>query len=147
MRAVLTTTAGVCALLALSACTHGAATSPGQRPPAPASAPTSPPADTAALESSVRAYVKAYYEPDTAAAYRLLSATCRDEWTEEFFAGLPERATATARQLGTTYTLRRLIAGRVTKDTAQVTYGVGEPRFDETSTWVLEDGGWHNDLC
>lgn len=147
MRAVLTTAAGVCALLALSACTHEAATSPGQRPTTAAPAPTSPPVDTAALESSVRAYVKAYYEPDTAAAYRLLSATCRDEWTEESFAGLPERATATARQLGTTYTLRRLTVGRVTKDTAQVTYGVGEPRFDETSTWVLEDGGWHNDSC
>ncbi|WP_329206009.1 hypothetical protein OG257_07940 [Streptomyces sp. NBC_00683] len=145
MRALLTTAAGVCALVALTACTHGAATSPGQRPTT--SAPTSAPVDTAALESSVRAYVKAYYEPDTAAAYRLLSATCRDQWTEESFAELPERATATARQLGTTYTLRRLTVGRVTKDTAQVTYGVGEPRFDETSTWVLEDGGWHNDLC
>ncbi|MET7367538.1 hypothetical protein ABZS61_17105 [Streptomyces sp. NPDC005566] len=145
MRAILTTAAGVCALVALTACTQEAATSPGKRPAA--SAPASAPVDTAALESSVRAYVKAYYEPDTGAAYRLLSATCRDEWTEESFAGLPERAAATAQQLGTTYALRRLTVGRVTKDTAQVTYGVGEPRFDETSSWVLEDGGWHNDTC
>lgn len=147
MRAILTTTAGVCALVALTACTHEPASSPGQGPTRVAPASASAPVDTAALESSVRAYVKAYYEPDAATAYRLLSATCRDRWTEESFAGLPERAAATARQIGTTYTLRRLSVDRVVGDTAQVTYGVGEPRFDETSTWILEDGVWHNDHC
>ncbi|MFD9502220.1 hypothetical protein [Streptomyces sp. NPDC060035] len=145
MRAVLTTTAGVCALVALTGCTQEPAGSPGQRPTA--SAPASTPAGTAALESSVRAYVKAYYQPDTGTAYGLLSATCRDQWTEESFGRLPEQATATARQLGKTYTLRRLSVDRVAGDTAQVTYGVGEPRFDETSTWILEDGEWHNDHC
>lgn len=146
MRAILTTTAGVCALVALTACTHEPAGSPG-RPTGTASASASAPVDTTALESSVRAYVKAYYEPDAGTAYRLLTTTCRDRWTEEAFGEGPERATAAARQLGKTYTVQRLSVDRVVGDTAQVTYGVGEPRFDETSTWILEDGEWHNDDC
>ncbi|MFE9724052.1 hypothetical protein ACFYQ5_10765 [Streptomyces sp. NPDC005794] len=140
------------ALAALTACSQEPEATPGAAPsrsPATGSPPASsaPPVDTAALEESVRAYVKAYYGPDTGAAYALLSTRCRKEWSEEQFGALADRASQTAEQLGKTYTVRRLSVDDIHASNAQVTYGVGEPTYDERSSWVLEDGDWHNDLC
>ncbi|MGW0792427.1 hypothetical protein ACWD04_30460 [Streptomyces sp. NPDC002911] len=140
------------ALAALTACSQEPEATPGATPsrsPATGSPATSPttPVDTTALESSVRAYVKAYYGPDAGAAYALLSTRCREEWSVEEFGALVDRASQTAEQLGKTYTVQRLSVDDIHESNARVTYGVGEPRYDERSSWVLEGGGWHNDLC
>ncbi|MFJ6854386.1 hypothetical protein ACIQM3_28360 [Streptomyces sp. NPDC091271] len=139
------------ALAALTACTQEPETPPGAAPSpsrstGPSTSPTTP-VDTAALESSVRAYVAAYYEPDTDAAYALVSTRCRKDMSEAQFEALVDRATQTAEQLGKTYTLKRLSVDSVHENDARVTYGVGEPEYDERSSWVREDGEWHNDLC
>ncbi|MFE6930663.1 hypothetical protein ACFVDT_01375 [Streptomyces sp. NPDC057699] len=140
--------AALAALASLSACTQGSDGTPGAAPATPrATASSSAPVDTAPLESSVRAYVKAYYAPDTGAAYALLSTRCRKEWSREDLDELMNRAAQTAEQLDRTYTLQRLSVDRVQGDGAQVTYGVGEPKYDERTSWVREDGEWHNDLC
>ncbi|MFG2591182.1 hypothetical protein [Streptomyces sp. NPDC048438] len=140
------------ALTALTACTEEPEETPGAAPSSSRSSgpstwsPTAP-VDTAALESSVRAYVTAYYEPDTDAAYALVSTRCRKDMSEAQFEALVDRATQTAEQLGKTYTLKRLSVDSVHENDAEVTYGVGEPKYDERSSWVREDGEWHNDLC
>ncbi|MEU2675791.1 hypothetical protein ABZ638_02770 [Streptomyces sp. NPDC007107] len=147
-RTGLRTLVALAALAALSACTQGSDGTPGAAPATPrATASSSAPVDTAPLESSVRAYVKAYYAPDTAGAYALLSTRCRKVWSRESLEALMDRAAQTAGQLGRTYTLQRLSVDRIQGDGAQVTYGVGDPKYDERTSWVREDGEWHNDLC
>ncbi|MFJ8859086.1 hypothetical protein ACIRD8_11680 [Streptomyces sp. NPDC102451] len=151
MRTTHTTRTGLSvliALAALTACTQESGGTPGAAPSTPRSTgPATEPAAREALETSVRAYVKAYYAPDAAAAYALLSTRCREEWSEEDLEALTDRSAQTAQQLGKTYTLQRLSLDRVQGDGAQVTYGVGEPMYDERTSWVREDGEWHNDLC
>ncbi|WP_322982976.1 hypothetical protein [Streptomyces sp. S584] len=147
-RTGLRTLVALAALAAPSACTQGSDGTPGAAPATPrATASSSAPVDTALLEASVRAYVKAYYAPDTAAAYALLSTRCRKEWSREDLDELMNRAAQTAEQLDRTYTLQRLSVDRIQGDGAQVTHGVGEPKYDERTSWVREDGEWHNDLC
>jgi hypothetical protein len=154
MRTTHTARSGLSALVALTALT--ALTACTQEPektteaaPASSSPAASPsaPVDTEALESSVRAYVKAYYAPDADAAYALLSTRCRQDVSGDQFESLVHRATQTAEQIGKTYTLQRLTLDDVHPENAVVTYGVGEPKYDERSTWALEDGVWHNDTC
>ncbi|RPK47067.1 hypothetical protein [Streptomyces sp. ADI93-02] len=145
-RTGLRTLVALAALAALTGCTQGSDGTPGAAPATPR-ASSSAPVDTAPLESSVRAYVKAYYAPDTDTAYALLSRRCRKEWSREGLEALMDRAAQTAEQLGRTYTLQRLSVDRIQGDGAQVTYGVGEPKYDERTSWVREDGEWHNDLC
>ncbi|MFJ8885319.1 hypothetical protein ACIRJR_18190 [Streptomyces sp. NPDC102402] len=152
MRTALTLPAGLSVLAAvlvtLTSCSAGPGATPSaSRSAASPAASSAAPVDSGALESSVRTYVKAYYEPDAGAAYALLSARCRKEWSEASFQSLVDRAAQTAEQLGKAYTLRRLSVDDIHPDIAQVTYGVGEPQYDETSPWVREDGEWHNDLC
>ncbi|MEU0303060.1 hypothetical protein ABZ252_26905 [Streptomyces sp. NPDC006175] len=136
------------ALAALTACTQEpearSEAVPSSSPPA--ASPTAP-VDTGALESSVRAYVTAYYAPDADAAYALLSTRCRKDVSEAQFEALVDRATQTAEQIGKTYTLQRLSLDDVHPENAVVTYGVGDPKYDERSTWAREDGVWHNDTC
>ncbi|MFD5875464.1 hypothetical protein [Streptomyces sp. NPDC060322] len=152
MRTTPTLPAGLSVLTAvlvtLTACSADPAPAPSaSRSAGSPTASAAAPVDTGALETSVRAYVKAYYEPDADAAYALLSTRCHKETTEAMFQESVDRATQTAEQLGRTYTLQRLSLDDVHPDTAKVTYGVGERQFDETSSWVLEDGEWHNDRC
>ncbi|MFJ9055606.1 hypothetical protein [Streptomyces sp. NPDC102409] len=81
------------------------------------------------------------------AVYAPLSDRCRKEWTWPVFEAGVDRATQTAVQLGRSYTLQRPSLDDVHTDTARVTFGVGERQYDETSSWVQEDGERHNDLC
>ncbi|MEU9062314.1 hypothetical protein AB0D13_26460 [Streptomyces sp. NPDC048430] len=155
MRTTHITRAGLSVLVAmaaLTACTEEPEGTPGAAPSSsrstgPSTSSPTAPVDTAALESSVRVYVTAYYEPDADAAYALVSTRCRKDMSDAQFEALVDRATQTAEQLGKTYTLKRLSVDSLHENDAEVTYGVGEPKYDERSSWVREDGEWHNDLC
>lgn len=152
MRTTLTLPAGLSVLAAVLVTLTSCSAGPGAAPSASRSAASpvassAAPVDPGPLESSVRTYVKAYYEPDAGTAYTLVSTRCREETDEASFQELVDRAAQTAEQLGRTYTLQRLSVDDIRPDIAQVTYGVGEPQFDETSSWVREDGEWHIDRC
>jgi hypothetical protein len=101
----------------------------------------------AALERAVRDYTAANFKPDVDTGYAMLSAHCKEETSKEAFSVLLERAYE-ANTDHDQYKVKRFSVDQLSGDMAQVTYGMGLPKFDhKREPWVRENGEWRYDAC
>ncbi|GGX55563.1 hypothetical protein [Streptomyces noursei] len=152
-----TTTAALAALLpiALAACCTTNDNLP-KHPPAPASSASHAPSPTADparadLEKAVRDYTAAYFTPDVAVAYSMISTRCKERVTKASLAASLDRAHEMAVTLGNENadrTVKRFQIDELADGMAQVSYGVDDPRYDQhDQPWTREGGNWRYDSC
>lgn len=136
------TTATAVMLLALTACSNSGDTS--DKTPAESRHTTTVAPDTANLEQAVRDYTAAYFKPDPATGYAMLSKRCKAEISQAMFAAQLEQA---SKDYGP-QTVKTITVDQVSGDLARVTYGVGLPVLDQNGQpWAREDGEWRFDAC
>jgi hypothetical protein len=98
----------------------------------------------AALTAAVRAYSGAYFTPDTAAAYALLSARCQQQTTADVYDAEVRAAVATYGHQA----VQTVTVDQIGGDMARVTYTYTVPALTQTGQpWVRETGTWHYDAC
>lgn len=104
------------------------------------------PADSGkvALEKAARAYSAAYFQPNAAVAWPMLSHRCRQEMSLDTY---QDRLNAMAKEYGHQKITRLDI--EVSGDMARVTYKYS-PDSDLSSwrqPWTYEEGDWKRDAC
>ncbi|AJC52731.1 MULTISPECIES: hypothetical protein [Streptomyces] len=153
------TTAILVALLpvALTACSGTDSGKTPKKPPVlttPTNHAPSATADPARadLEKAVRAYTAAYFKPDVTAAYSMISTRCKERISQASLAASLDRAHGMAVTLGdeasADRTVKRFHIDKLTDDLASVSYGVGDPRYDQhDQPWTREGEHWRYDSC
>ncbi|MFJ5675025.1 hypothetical protein [Streptomyces sp. NPDC093097] len=139
------TTAALAALLpiALTACSSTADKMPKHPPASHAPSATADQA-RADLEKAVRTYTAAYFKPDVTTAYSLISTRCREQITKPGLGMLLDRAHKTSG----TRTVKTFTIDKFSGDMARVSYGVGEPQYDQhDQPWTREGWSWRFDAC
>ncbi|PJN38971.1 hypothetical protein CG747_20730 [Streptomyces sp. CB02959] len=145
------TTAVLAALLpvALTACSSTGDGKTAKKPPVlttPTNHAPSATADQARadLEKAVRTYTAAYFKPDVTTAYSLISTRCREQITKPGLGMLLDRA----HKASGARTVKTFTIDKFSGDMARVSYGVGEPQYDQhDQPWTREGGHWRFDAC
>lgn len=146
---IRTTAIVLLAAAALAGCSSSSihkATPPVATTTATAPTTTSSPTtdDRAALLAAVMAYSTAYFKPDPAAGYALLSARCKASISRSEYAGLLSAAVAQyGHQEVAGVTVDQLSGGL-----ARVSYTYSVPGLDQhRQPWAREGGAWKYDGC
>jgi hypothetical protein len=102
------------------------------------------PDPAAALKAAVIAYSDAFLGGNGEAAWRLLSARCRDRLPRDTFVqGVTE-----AHRLYGTLPIRSLRVDALSGDLARVSYTFSSADLNQDhEPWVREAGAWHEDDC
>jgi hypothetical protein len=124
-------------------------TSPAVTTPATVQATTPTPTtsagdDKAALVDAVRAYSAAFFKPDPASGWALLSKGCKDTTSRTAYAAeLTAAVKVYGHQQVKTVTVDQIAGGL-----ARVSYTYSVPTLDQNrQPWALEDGAWKYDGC
>lgn len=129
-------------LATLTACSSDPATPAADKPNAPAEQPADN--SKAQLEATVRAYSAAYFKPDTAAAYGMLSKRCAAKIPQPMYDATVK---ATVASLGK-HEIKTLTVDQLSGDLARVTYTYDVPKLSQTGQpWAREGGVWKYDGC
>lgn len=143
--------AAALACLALAGCSSSsddkadpARTPPAAAPAATTSTPTPTPADEVELTAAVTAYTKAFFEPDAAAAYALLSARCKKDTSVTQL----RTVLATSAAMYGAPAVKNIEVNQIAVPLARVTVHYVTPPMPETpQSWTREHGGWKYDAC
>lgn len=127
-------------VLAAAGCSSGSS-SHNDATAAPTTASTS--ADDA-LTAAVRAYSAAYFKPDPAAGYALLSARCQTRVSAAAYGTEVEGAVATYGH----QQVQDVTVDQLSGDLARVSYTYTVPALDQSGQpWAREGGAWRYDAC
>lgn len=106
----------------------------------------SPAADPqrAALEAAVRAYSAAFFTPDAAAGYALLSTSCKADTSRAAYGAELAAAVKTYGH----QQIKTLSVDQIAGGLARVSYTYSVPALDQhRQPWALEGGAWKYDGC
>ncbi|WP_377273703.1 hypothetical protein [Peterkaempfera sp. SMS 1(5)a] len=97
-----------------------------------------------ALEDAVRAYSDAYFKPDAAAAYRMLSTRCSAKIDQQVYKAQLDAAVKTYGHQD----IKSVTVNQRSDDLARVSYNYSVPALDQAGQpWVRENGIWRYDAC
>lgn len=149
MRIRTTAVMAAAAVAVLAGCSSSGSSDDATAPATTASsgqtaAPAAADDGTAALTAAVHAYSDAYFKPDPAAGYRLLSARCQQTTTAAAYGAALRAAVAAYGHQD----VQAVTVDQIGGDMARVTYTYTVPALTQTGQpWVREDGAWHYDAC
>jgi hypothetical protein len=99
----------------------------------------------AELIADINEYIGTMFEPDVEAAYAMMSARCRDQYTLDEYRVTTEELATNFGQLAA----EDIVIDDLSGDLARASYTVGGlPAFErEAQPWVREEGQWRYDGC
>jgi hypothetical protein len=149
MRIRTTSVALASVALALAGCSSSGSGS--TTPSAPAAATSGQPAPTqaaddghTALTAAVRAYIAAFFKPDAAATFDLLSARCQKDTS---VTEMKQELAASALVYGKP-AVKSIEVNQLAAPLARVTvHYVTPPMPEKPQSWTREGGQWRYDAC